>query len=207
MSDTRLEVEERIMECWKVVDDIKIIWEEFSGRTYRAQSGNKMDADELCSILLGMQKLYDRKFTRLFESYEKMLDEMREENEMRQEDDQTFIDRLSDEIPDFVEWVDKDWAQDAEDEIASSTGKTEVKEEEKLKETQNDLFDSAIPRIDIIGQNGNDGDHYDKIDSIDNIRIEDGDDHPPPRPLFSSSTAKSSAPPIWKEIGENNDTK
>jgi hypothetical protein len=94
MNEARFTVEERIMECWRVVDDIKVTWEEFS------DSEEEMDTDELCNILLGMQTLYDRKFARLFSSYEKMLEEMRQEdvdtilNSRNAMDDQTFIDRL-----------------------------------------------------------------------------------------------------------------
>ena len=74
MNEARFTVEERIMECWQVVEDIKVTWEEFS------DGEEEMDTDELCNILLGMQVLYDRKFARLFSSYEKMLEEMRQED-------------------------------------------------------------------------------------------------------------------------------
>ena len=73
MSDTRFTVEERIMECWQVVDDIKITWEEF------IDGAEEMDTDELCNILLGIQVLYDRKFTRLFNSFEQLLRDQRDE--------------------------------------------------------------------------------------------------------------------------------
>jgi len=91
MNEARFTVEERIMECWRVVDDIKVTWEEFS------DGAEEMDTDELCNILLGMQVLYDRKFARLFSSYEKMLGEC---YSMRQEEvdplDTTFNSRGTD---------------------------------------------------------------------------------------------------------------
>jgi hypothetical protein len=54
----RLDEEDAIMDCWKVVDDINFLW-------VQLMDGSKMDTDEICNILLGMQQLYDRKFQEL----------------------------------------------------------------------------------------------------------------------------------------------
>jgi uncharacterized protein YeeX (DUF496 family) len=54
----RLDEEDAIMDCWKVVDDINFLW-------VQIMDGPEMDHDEICNILLGMQQLYDRKFQEL----------------------------------------------------------------------------------------------------------------------------------------------
>ena len=199
--DARFLLEERIMECWQVVDDIKITWEEFS------DGKEEMDTDELCNILLGMQTLYDRKFARLFSSYEKMLEEMRQEDETGQEDDQTFIDRLSDEIPtNHVHLKSTDMKEANFNGLTESTKKiiaktpiyiTKVTEAKPAPETNQEW---SPDRMDIIGQNGNDGLHYDQgqIDPIGNLIPEEGeeefwllkDEPPPPRPLWKRDWRK-----------------
>lgn len=54
----RLDEEDAIMDCWKIVDDINFLW-------VQLMDGPEMDTDEVCNILLGMQQLYDRKFKEL----------------------------------------------------------------------------------------------------------------------------------------------
>jgi hypothetical protein len=98
---TRLDEEDAIMDCWKVVDDINFLWVQII-------DGPDMDNDEICNILLGMQQLYERKFKELETTFHQAHD--------------------LDTTPPAGEWDDD--------------------------------------RIDIIGQNGNDGEHYDqKIDA------------------------------------------
>ena len=60
------DLEEKIMECWNVVDDIDVVWTEHS------DSKEPMSDDELANILLGMQALYNRKFQRLQASFERV---------------------------------------------------------------------------------------------------------------------------------------
>ena len=64
MSNIPFDLEEKIMECWNVTSDIKILYEEC------LDSPEPMDEDELSNILLGLETLYNRKFSRLFHSYE-----------------------------------------------------------------------------------------------------------------------------------------
>ncbi len=54
----RLDEEDAIMDCWKVVDDINFLW-------VQIMDGPDMSDDEICNILLGMQQLYERKFQEL----------------------------------------------------------------------------------------------------------------------------------------------
>ena len=63
MSNIPFDLEEKIMECWNITSDIKTVYEELD-------SPDLMSDDELANILIGLQALYNRKFERLFHSYE-----------------------------------------------------------------------------------------------------------------------------------------
>lgn len=62
------ELEQKIMSCWQVVDDMKAT----SGDGVR-----ELDVESMRSILKGMQILYDLRFDELFATYEAALDEIR----------------------------------------------------------------------------------------------------------------------------------
>lgn len=60
------DLETKIMECWKVVDDIKFLYEEF-------HDGVKpMSPDQQANLLLGLHQMYDLKFERLWDEFEKV---------------------------------------------------------------------------------------------------------------------------------------
>jgi len=66
MSNIAHDLEEKIMDCWSVCEDINVVWEEHQ------DSKEPMSDDELANILLGMSQLYGRKFNRLQEAFEKI---------------------------------------------------------------------------------------------------------------------------------------
>jgi len=55
----RFDLEQEIMDCWGVVDDLNIVYE---------TRGDK--DDELANVLLGLKTLYQLKFERLFSTFE-----------------------------------------------------------------------------------------------------------------------------------------
>ena len=55
----RFDLEQEIMDCWGVVDDIDIVY-------YKHAEAN----DELANVLLGLKTLYQLKFERLFNTFE-----------------------------------------------------------------------------------------------------------------------------------------
>ena len=59
------DLEQQILQCWNVVDDIKMIEE------YRSE--NNMSEDELANAMLGLHTLYQLKFQVLFSTFEKCL--------------------------------------------------------------------------------------------------------------------------------------
>ena len=60
------DLETKMMECWRVVDDIKFIYEEFHDGV------SSMSRDQMANLLLGMEEMYDRKFERLWDEFEKV---------------------------------------------------------------------------------------------------------------------------------------
>ncbi len=56
------ELEDHIMKCWNITDDIGFIWRDIT-------DGEPMTDDELCNILMGLEAFYNRKFSTLFELY------------------------------------------------------------------------------------------------------------------------------------------
>lgn len=62
----RFDLESDIMNCWSVVEDIKELNRCMLDR-------RAMTEDEISNYLLGLQTIYQVKFERLFETFEKML--------------------------------------------------------------------------------------------------------------------------------------
>lgn len=60
------EFEYKIADCWNVTSDIKLVYEEYM------DSPTPMGEDELMNIMVGIEYLYERKFNRLQESFEKI---------------------------------------------------------------------------------------------------------------------------------------
>jgi hypothetical protein len=66
---TQFDLEQRIMQCWGVVDDIDILF------THVLDSSPPPTHDEIANVLLGLKQLYDMKFYTLFSTFEKYLTE------------------------------------------------------------------------------------------------------------------------------------
>ena len=64
---TQFDLEQQIMRCWSVCDDIQDL------RKFRNE--RKLTEDELDNYLLGLVSLYQVKFENLFSLYEQMLRE------------------------------------------------------------------------------------------------------------------------------------
>ena len=68
MINTAHDLEEKIMDCWSVTSDIKLVYEEY------LDSPEPMSEDELSNILIGIEHIYNRKFQRLWQAFEKVCD-------------------------------------------------------------------------------------------------------------------------------------
>lgn len=59
---TRFDLEQEIMDCWHVTDDLNVLFE--------AVMEKDLDKDMIANIILGMQQLYHLKFERTFSTFE-----------------------------------------------------------------------------------------------------------------------------------------
>lgn len=64
---TTFDLEQHIMNCWNVTDDLEVLNEAVLERD--------LTQDEISNILTGMKSLYHLKFETLFETFEKALKE------------------------------------------------------------------------------------------------------------------------------------
>jgi hypothetical protein len=64
-TETRFDLEDRIMACWQVVDDVGVVLDMFD-RSYTE--------DELMNALIGIQTLYEQKFQNLFNTFSKHIE-------------------------------------------------------------------------------------------------------------------------------------
>ena len=61
------ELEQRIMECWELVDDVNLLYEQVM------ENDLHKDQDKLANALLGLCTIYGMKFERAFNTYEEAL--------------------------------------------------------------------------------------------------------------------------------------
>jgi hypothetical protein len=62
----RFDLEQDIMNCWQVVEDIKTL-------TKRYLDGPVMSQDEVANVLIGLESLYQIKFEQLFGTFEQCI--------------------------------------------------------------------------------------------------------------------------------------
>ena len=61
----RFDLEQQILECWKVIEDIELLYENLES----------MDDDELMNYLLGLQSMYKLKFNRVWTTFEQLVND------------------------------------------------------------------------------------------------------------------------------------
>ncbi len=66
MKKTRFDLEQEILDCWGICDDLQCIFEGF----YEEEV---IDRDKLAHIVLGMKELYHMKFSRTFNTFETLI--------------------------------------------------------------------------------------------------------------------------------------
>ena len=60
----RFDLEQQILDAWKVVDDIDLVFD---------CSMNDNDPDKIANLLLGLKTLYDVKFNKLWDTFEECI--------------------------------------------------------------------------------------------------------------------------------------
>jgi len=62
----RFDLEQQIMNCWNIIEDIKLLDKNvLEGKI----EGGEMTNDEISNYLLGLETIYDLKFTQLFDTF------------------------------------------------------------------------------------------------------------------------------------------
>jgi hypothetical protein len=62
----RFDLEQQILNCWNIVEDIKLLDKNvLEGKI----EGGEMTKDEISNYLLGLESIYDLKFTQLFDTF------------------------------------------------------------------------------------------------------------------------------------------
>ena len=67
MKSVRFDLEQQILNCWNVCDDLQVVCEGVLERD--------MKPDDLANVLMGIQALYHLKFQQCFETFEKFCEE------------------------------------------------------------------------------------------------------------------------------------
>ena len=65
--DKMYDLEQHIMECWQLVDDVNFLYKEVMDKDLH------QDQDKLANALLGLHAIYGMKFERAFNAYEETL--------------------------------------------------------------------------------------------------------------------------------------
>lgn len=65
MPKNRFDMEQEILDCWHVTDDIDVLME--------AVMEKDLNTDSIVNVLLGMKDLYHLKFQRLFDTFEQCI--------------------------------------------------------------------------------------------------------------------------------------
>ena len=71
MSSNIFDLEQRIMKCWNVVDDLNDVYA-YTGDHEFFAGMKPQHSDEISNLLLGMNRTYDLKFQLLFENFEEV---------------------------------------------------------------------------------------------------------------------------------------
>jgi hypothetical protein len=74
---TRFELEQDIMNCWQVTDDLDVLYNRLmeDPTIDRVLEDPSMNRDKLANILLGMKELYHIKFEKCFNTFERLISE------------------------------------------------------------------------------------------------------------------------------------
>ena len=67
----QFDLEQDILKCWNVVDDIELLFDNIMNET--------LTKDQITNALLGMKEVYQMKFKKCFETFEEYLAEVHAE--------------------------------------------------------------------------------------------------------------------------------
>lgn len=170
MTDKIFDLEQDIMSAWTVVDDIDLLYTYF-GDDPKFTGLSAQAEDEMMNLLLGMKSLYSLKFEKLFNTFEHVCSQYHKRGK-RIEELEGQVRILSNERESFDHDGDalmREWQQ-----MQDTSDFVEHEAQEREDKARRRSIDDATPnewdkaarndwneyRMDVIGQNGNDGLHY-----------------------------------------------
>ena len=74
MSDKIFDLEQEILDCWRVTTDVKMIYEHIGDSPMFAGMDGKQQ-DNIINLLLGVTELYELKFDKCFRTFEQVCKE------------------------------------------------------------------------------------------------------------------------------------
>lgn len=74
MSNSIFDLEQQIMECWNVVNDLDMLYK-YVGDDPFFQGMDSKHEDKLMNLLLGMKEMYDLKYENMWKTFEKTCSE------------------------------------------------------------------------------------------------------------------------------------
>lgn len=66
-TNDRFDLEQNIMKCWNVTDDIYVLYEGVM------DSNPEMTTDQIANALLGLHQMYELKFNKLWNNFEQLI--------------------------------------------------------------------------------------------------------------------------------------
>jgi len=85
----RFDLEQHIMNCWRVTDDLDLVATMISETNMEAE-----DQDKYMNILIGMKELYNARFNAMFKTFEDMIHEGQFKNRAWNPDDFQGLDEM-----------------------------------------------------------------------------------------------------------------
>lgn len=70
---SRFDLEEQLIECWNVIGDIRLVADHIAD-SREFESLDLKDLDKILNLLLGLEHIYEVKFNRAFDTFEKLVE-------------------------------------------------------------------------------------------------------------------------------------
>lgn len=99
MSKAIFDLEQQIMQCWNVVDDIKLLYNHF-GDNPKFEGLDPKAEDEIMNILLGLESVYQLRFDTMFRTFEDVAYEFHRRGKLAQLDREERLANLFDKAID-----------------------------------------------------------------------------------------------------------
>ena len=93
------DLEQQILQCWNVVDDIKLLYNHF-GDDPRFEGLDPKAEDEMMNLLLGLESMYQLKFDKMFRTFEDVAREFHRRGKLAQLDREKELAEMFDKVMD-----------------------------------------------------------------------------------------------------------